>query len=238
MQSGKSALIEHIKNYANPDYTINQTLLGDGTFPKTERTHTSCATSNLPSYKVYKSGTMVKLKCLSKGPDNEDGDLLLSCDDSVEFKLSRSNLNDMPFCFLDTPGLCNYDDKDSSHATGIIEGILSVQSFNLILIAINLQNPLTAELLLALQYYSKVLDGLHNNIAFVFTHAHYDNYCLTDLRQSMLLAKKVQTLSRISQGSAAGNLESYPIFTIDLTDKMNPIAWCMTHNTLRDISWL
>ncbi|KAF9384416.1 hypothetical protein CPB97_005696 [Podila verticillata] len=184
MQSGKSAFIEHIKNYANPDYTINQTLLGDGTFPKTERTHMSCATSNLPSYKVYKSGTMVKLKCLSKGPDNEDGDLLPSCDDSMEFKLSRSNLNDMPFHFLDTPGLCNYDDKDSSHAMGIIEGILSVQSFNLSLIAINLQNPLTAELLLALQYYSKVLDGLHNNIAFVFTHAHYDNYCLTDPRQN------------------------------------------------------
>ncbi|KAG0316466.1 hypothetical protein BG000_004856, partial [Podila horticola] len=48
--SGKSTLVEHIKNYANPGYSIDRSLLGNGNVSKTESTRPFYIESNLPAY--------------------------------------------------------------------------------------------------------------------------------------------------------------------------------------------
>ncbi|KFH69373.1 hypothetical protein MVEG_04186 [Podila verticillata NRRL 6337] len=85
---------------------------------------------------------------------------------------------------LDTPVVCNHADKDNEYTTEIIDGVVTARSFNLVLIAINPLDPLTAEQLLALQCYSEVLEYLRSKVTFVFTHVEYDPSRLNSSSQS------------------------------------------------------
>ncbi|KAF9297620.1 hypothetical protein BGZ74_009746 [Mortierella antarctica] len=211
-QSGKTAFIEHAKKYANSEYTINQAVLGNGTFPKTDRTHTAIASSTLPSYQVYNksSGDKVDFNPAEDADEEDIRDLL--------FKR-----------------LCNHQDKDVAQAADIIGKILATRSFNLILIVVSIQDPLSAEQLLALEYYSKVLDGLHSNIALLYTHADYGTYLHPNKAQKSALANKTRILSRIFQGPTAEDSDPYPSFTIGLTERKLPVVQCLMQNTLREI---
>lgn len=236
-QSGKSTFIEHIRKYIDPEYIIDQTRLGDGVYSKTDRTHTVRATTNLPTYEVYNKASSTTMSIFpDEGADEEDiRDLLYIREDNAGLRLAPERSSDaMEFEFLDTPGLCNHEDKDVTQSAEIIDTILSARSFNLILIVVNILDPLTAEQLLALEYYSKVLEGLHSRIAFLYTRADHGTHLFPNKAQKSALADKTQTLSRIFQGSAM-NIEPYPSFTIGLTEKKLPAVQCMKQNTLRDI---
>ncbi|KAG0330784.1 hypothetical protein BG000_011461 [Podila horticola] len=240
-QSGKSTFIEYAKKYANPDYTINQAVLGNGTFSKTDRTHAIRAKSTLPSYEMYNktSGNVVVVDS-NPGDDVDEEDIqdmLYTRDDNIGLRLAPENLSSdaMEFEFLDTPGLCNHENKDVAQAADIISGILSKRYFNLILVVVSIQDPFSAEQLLALEYYSKVLDGLHSKIAILYTHADYGNYLHPNKAQQSALAKKTQTLSRIFQGSTSEDIEPYPSFTIGLTEKQMPVVQYLMQKTFREI---
>ncbi|KAG0363625.1 hypothetical protein BG005_009976 [Podila minutissima] len=238
-QSGKTAFIEHAKKYANSEYTINQAVLGNGTFSKTDRTHTVIASSTLPSYQVYNksSGDKVDFNPAEDADEEDIRDLLFKHDDNIDLRLAPENLSSesMDFEFLDTPGLCNHQDKDVAQAADIIGEILATRSFNLILIVVSIQDPLSAEQLLALEYYSKVLDGLHSNIALLYTHADYGTYLHPNKAQQSVLANKTRMLSRIFQGPTAEDSDPYPYFTIGLTERKLPVVQCLMQNTLREI---
>ncbi|KAF9336611.1 hypothetical protein BG006_008075 [Podila minutissima] len=239
MQSGKTAFIEHAKKYANPESPINQAVLGNGTFSKTDRTHTVIASSALPSYQMYdkSSGDKVDFHP-AEGADVEDiRDWLYTRDDNIGLRPAPENLSSqsMDFEFLDTPGLCNHQDKDVAQAVDIIGRIFATRSFNLILIVVSIQDPLGDEQLLALEYYSKVLDGLHSNIAFLYTHADCGTYLHPNKAQQSVLANKTRMLSRIFQGPTAEDSDPYPSFTIGLTEKKLPVVQCLMQNTLREI---
>ncbi|KAG0347685.1 hypothetical protein BG005_011949, partial [Podila minutissima] len=210
-QSGKTALIQHIKSYAAKDYIINQSLLGDGTFSKTGTTHSFPVKSGLPSYEVLqkRTGQVINLKDLGiEYKDDEDyQDLLISSETDVGLRFAPEGhdkplLDAVEFKFVDTPGLCNHKDKDSSHALDIIDKIVAMRSFSLVLIVVNPHNPLSAELLLAFQYYAEILGDLRNKIAF---------------------------------GSVSGEIEPFPSFAIDLSQKKQPVVQCMIRNALKGI---
>ncbi|KAG0082800.1 hypothetical protein BGZ93_002193, partial [Podila epicladia] len=81
-QAGKSTLVEHIKNYANPDYAIDRSLLGNGNVSKTDSTRPFYIDSNLPTYEVYRKDTneVIELKDLATRCEDEDDyrDILFS----------------------------------------------------------------------------------------------------------------------------------------------------------------
>ncbi|KAF9327689.1 hypothetical protein BG006_009040 [Podila minutissima] len=172
-QAGKTALIQNIKTYANPSSTIDRSLLGDGTFFKTDKPRHFRFKSNLPTYEAFdrESGTTHNLKNLEASTtDNED------CEDSLFARENTVGLGLRPrtrFEFLDTPGFCNYKGKDVAHAESVIKAITDARSFNLVLIVVNPLDPITTDYQLALRYYSEVLYDLHTNTAFVFTHVNY-----------------------------------------------------------------
>ncbi|KAG0342243.1 hypothetical protein BG005_002773 [Podila minutissima] len=240
-QSGKSTLIEHLKNYADPGYAIDQTRLGDGIFSKTKRTSAIVVKSNLPSYEVYskQSGDIIDLDSTSKGANAEDiEDLLLSREKDVGLRLvpndpNRPEPDDVEFEIIDTPGVCNHKGQDRDNALSIIDGMISAQPLKLILIVVNIHDPLGADLLLTFQYYSKVLYGLHSNIAFLFTHA--DVGSLVDPGMRNALDHKTLFLSRIFRTPESGKAIPYPSFTIDLTQRRLPILQFMIRSTLRNI---
>ncbi|KAG0010736.1 hypothetical protein BGZ82_003291, partial [Podila clonocystis] len=122
-QAGKSTLVEHIKNYANPGYDIDQSLLGNGNLSKTENTRPFYVESNLPVYEVFHkaTGDIIDLKDLASKSDEEDyRDILFSREKNVGLRLAPGDSNApsdlVEFRFLDTPGLNDTSDRDSSHA--------------------------------------------------------------------------------------------------------------------------
>ncbi|KAG0040757.1 hypothetical protein BGZ82_009739, partial [Podila clonocystis] len=243
IQSGKSTLIQYFKNYANPSLAIDHSLLGNNTFSKTERSHPFRIKSSLPSYEVFdrRSGETMDLRNHNtKQKDDDYHDLLFSRKADMDLRTvpdpNKQILDDiMEFEFLDTPGLCNHENKDVAHAANVVESIISARAFSLILIVVNPHDPLTAELLLALQYYSEVLHGLNSNIAFVFTHVDYAHSRFTNADLHLSLKEKSCTLSRIFSGSAAYNSELYPSFALDLDHVTRPVFQCLIRNTLKDI---
>lgn len=223
-------------SYATPSYAVDQSLLGDGTSSKTERTRTVHTRSSLSSYEVYDkaSGTTIDFNP-GEGDEEDIRDLLFSRGDNVGLRPAPGIVSDaVEFELLDTPGLCSQD-KEDDQAADVVGEIISTRSFNLILIVVNIHDPLTAEQLIALRYFSKILHGLHSNIAFLYTHADYGHYLLPNKNRQLALANRTRSLSRIFQGSVSGDLEPYPSFTISLTEKRLPFVQCLTQNTLRDI---
>lgn len=251
-QSGKTALIQHIKNYADLGHSIDLSLLGDGVLSKTERPCNVPVKSSLQTYTVVDNQTAkaINLEDLGSKYKNEEDyqDYLLSSKTDVDLRLAEDKneepLSTMLFEFLDTPGLCNHEDKDSVQAIDIIDGIVAARSFNLILVVINPHDPLTAEQLLAFQYYSKVLSGLndadslrtlHSNIAFVFTHVDYVHSRTTNTDHHLALKEKVHSLSRIFKGYISDDFVPCPSFTVDLRLRRPPIIQCLIWNTLKQI---
>ncbi|KAG0010833.1 hypothetical protein BGZ81_002530 [Podila clonocystis] len=167
-QAGKTALIEHIKRYANPEYKINESLLGNGMASKTDTTTPFLVESNLPTYEAYRkdTGEIFDLKNLAhQYEDQEDyQDILLADADAVGMRLVSQDPNtiseSMEFRFLDTPGLNGTQGRDSEHAASIVNEIISTRSFNLIVFVISSKVPLTEDRQLALEYFAYVLHGL------------------------------------------------------------------------------
>lgn len=84
--SGKSTLIEHIKNYANPGYSIDLSLLGNSYIPKTESMRPFYVDSNLPVYEVFhkESGDVIDLNGLvSKTNEDDFRDILFSREKNI-----------------------------------------------------------------------------------------------------------------------------------------------------------
>ncbi|KAF9016154.1 hypothetical protein BGZ52_006062, partial [Haplosporangium bisporale] len=248
-QAGKSALVEHIRDYASPSYTIDQSRLGDNIFSKTESASTIIVKSNLPSFEVYNkvSGDIIDFESLTKGADimgkkgvdeEELRDLLFAREDTVGVRMApddphRSSPDAMEFEIIDTPGFCNHKGQDRDHAIGIIDALVSTKTFSLILIVINIRDPLTAELLLAFQYCSKILKSLHANIAFLYTQA--DDRLLIDPDWHVTLNDTTRFLRRIFQPLGSHDSRPFPTFIIDLTEKKHPVLQYMLRNAIRDI---
>ncbi|KAF9323044.1 hypothetical protein BG006_001820 [Podila minutissima] len=112
-QAGKSTLVEHIKNYANPGYNIDRSILGNGTVSKTSVPQTFLVESTLPVYEVYKiaTGETIRLDNLSAKFDDEEDycDFVMSREKDVGMRISPQDPSSpselVEFRFLDTPGL-------------------------------------------------------------------------------------------------------------------------------------
>ncbi|KAF9200630.1 hypothetical protein BGZ59_003171, partial [Podila verticillata] len=204
-QAGKSTLIEHIKNYANPSYAINRSLLGNDNFSKTESTQPIYVKSNLPAYEVYQkdTGEVIDLGDLpSKFDDEEDyRDILFSRERDVGLRLAPQDPNNpsdnIEFRFLDDLGLTNADENDSNHAAIIIDKLILIQTFNLIVITESYKNLLTLEQQLDLDYFANIFKGLHSRIMFLHTHVDYTNIHPTNTTHYLNMKLKNTALSKI-----------------------------------------
>ncbi|KAF8976391.1 hypothetical protein BGZ52_008007, partial [Haplosporangium bisporale] len=179
-QSGKSTLIERIRNYADPDYVMDKSLLGNRNFSKTDKTTPIFIKSNLPAYEAYqKIQEIFDLKNLAGRYKDEDDyrDFILSKPDNIAMRQapqdSNASFTSMEFRFLDTPGLNGTHENYSENAVDIVKEIISTRSFNLIVFLISVKSPITVEMRLALEYFAYVLRGLHSKIVFLYTHVDY-----------------------------------------------------------------
>ncbi|KAF9309950.1 hypothetical protein BG003_009116 [Podila horticola] len=71
VMSGKSAVIEFLQNYADPDYTMNRENIGSGMRPCIRNIETSSLSTNLPSYFVSDEGERVCHVALQGGTQDD-----------------------------------------------------------------------------------------------------------------------------------------------------------------------
>lgn len=191
--------MQHIKQYADPHYKIDQSFLGDGNTSKTVSTIHFFIDSSLPMYEVQKKNdrSILDLQDLHTVFEDEDDylDLLNSCEKDYILQVSPLDTQlDAPqlieFKFLDTPGLNDTNQRDTAFATHIIEQIMAAGSFNLILVVVTAKSSLSQEYGFALEYYSKVLEGLHSHIAFLHTHVDYADCHHTNIAHCSMMANR------------------------------------------------
>ncbi|KAG0339541.1 hypothetical protein BG004_006772 [Podila humilis] len=245
-QAGKSTLVQHIKHYADPTYEIDASLLGNGNFSKTDITRPFLVRSNLPSYEAFikETGEIIDLADIATKWENEEDyrEVLFMREKKVGVRVAPQDPNapseTVEFRFLDTPGLNDTNDRDSSHAANIISEVIQTRSFNLIVVIVSFKNPLTQEQQLALEYYADVFKGLHSRIMFLHTHVDYADIHHTNKPHQLNIKMKNKELSKIFRRQDSectfdkDNVKDYPHFTIDLVSKKRPVINCLIRNTI------
>ncbi|KAF9301876.1 hypothetical protein BGZ74_006149 [Mortierella antarctica] len=214
-QAGKSTLVEHIKNYANPNYNIDTTLLGNGNVSKTRVPRTFLVESTLPVYEVYKiaTGETISLDNLSAKFDYHE--------DYHEFVITS--------------------ESDTAHAINIISEVINTRTFNLIVITVSYKSPVLEQQQLALEYYANVFKGLHSRIVFLHTHVDYTEIHHTNKVHHTNMDMKNKALSKMFRRHESEvffdeeNFQEYPSFTIDMVSKKRPVISCLIRNTIREI---
>ncbi|KAF9323149.1 hypothetical protein BG006_001728 [Podila minutissima] len=247
-QAGKSTLIEHIKNYADPTYNIDRSLLGDGNHLVTEYSRSFYVESNLPAYEAYRKDTneVIDLEGLAtRCAEHDCRDILFSREKDVGLRHAPQDPNEpselVEFRFLDTPGINDTNDRDSCHADNIISEMINTRSFNLIVIIISYKNAITREQHRALEYFANVFKGLHSRIMFLHTHVDYAQIHHTNTAHHLSIRMKNKALSRLFRQYDSevifeeNNFEEYPSLTIDLVSKKRPVINCLIRNTIREI---
>lgn len=86
VMSGKSAVIEFLQNYADPDYTMNRENIGSGMRPCIRNIETSSLSTNLPSYFVSNEGERVCHVALQGGTQDDYED---EFNDHKKYRLER-----------------------------------------------------------------------------------------------------------------------------------------------------
>ncbi|KAG0023149.1 hypothetical protein BGZ81_008247, partial [Podila clonocystis] len=248
-QAGKSTLIEHIKTYVSPGYVIDSSPIGHGNLSKTESTRPFYVKSNLPVYEVYRkdNGEVIDLDDLpSKFDDEEDyRDILFSRERDVGLRQAPQDpsnpFDNIEFQFLDSLGLENADENDSSYAAMLIDKLIHIQIVNLIIVTESYKNLLTQEQQLHLEYFANVFKGLHSRIMFLHTHVDYANIHPTNSTHYRNMKMKNKALSKLFRrydnevSFDEDNFEEYPSLTIDLVSTKRPVITCLIRNTIREI---
>lgn len=158
----------------------------------------------------------------------------------------QPSLKSAKYMIVDTPAINNPIQDDEQ----IIIRIVSSRPFNLILVAVSYLRPLTIELQLSLEYLSKVLQGLHCNIAFLHTHVDYSDYhpynedFYHNLKLRNLLLGRIfrnQGFPSQEEGPRShmfpqdDEMEERPSFILDLGSDQGPIVQGLNRNTIREI---
>lgn len=258
-QAGKSTFIEYIRNYVDPLYMIDRSLIGNTVKSKTGMTKRFTVTSDLPTYEVCHNGSDAPIDtdalCQSCIDMDDYADAIKNKETTLRLALQNPNprpLGSVTIQFLDTPGINDTDYRDVEYAQEVIKEMIKIQSFNLIVVLINIEVPMHQEQCIMFNYYSRVihtLQGDHSNIVFVYTHVpykcrhqhnagHSERMEKTHRAYSSLFRDRRDMSREVKSDLATAaqdrNIDLYPHYTIDLQTH-RPICKCMMQETLRDI---
>ncbi|KAF9206593.1 hypothetical protein BGZ59_011599 [Podila verticillata] len=249
-QAGKSSMIEQLRKYSNPNHIIDQSRLGNGNRSRTDSIEHFSIHSNLLPCEVFEpaTGTTYDIQKLGERADESEFFRLLGGherDFVVRTALEDTDISPsdlVEFCLVDTPGLNDTDHRSVDMAEKFVQEILATRSFNLILIVVSAESALTREYRTELEYYSKVLQELHSNVAFVYTHVDYADSHHSNTKHHASMAMRHMAFSKVFRGvpdsTPAEDVELYKHFAIDLHPRKRPVVLGIFRNTLRDILYL
>ncbi|KAG0011047.1 hypothetical protein BGZ81_002413, partial [Podila clonocystis] len=252
-QAGKSTFIEFVKNYANQQYTIDESLLGTRFRSKTQVPVQFVVRTYLPAYEVFDAtGTRIDIGSLGDQYQDPDDYFDALNDRKTTLKSVSNDPDSSPspidfeITFLDTPGVEDTNGKDSEQAERIINAMVQMQSFNLIIIIINCEEAPSKAHQLAFNYYSKVIHtfhGHHSNIVFLYTHVEYEKCHRSNVKHLSVMELRHKAFSQLFRCQGSYNhedicktaVEPYPMYNIDFDKRQRPVTKCMRLTTLREI---
>ncbi|KAG0025666.1 hypothetical protein BGZ82_009894 [Podila clonocystis] len=227
-QSGKSTLIESLKKYADPDYTINWDRIGDKTFSCTRTVTSSTITTNFPSYFVSR-----KSERINHGEfineDLEDYEDELDDRKSYRLELDETRTSNVTFNLIDTPGLNDTSVFDESNIAIILKALETVPTLHLFVITIT-NNPFTEGLNNSLKAYFNLLQELNGHVVFVHTKIDYARLHPENQYFSEAFWEKKRTLETLMGRSSAPHI----LIDNDIGTK-KVVRDCITQNTLRTL---
>ncbi|KAF9305562.1 hypothetical protein BGZ74_009713 [Mortierella antarctica] len=198
-QSGKSTLIESLKQYANPDYIIITRRIGDGSFSLTNDVRIERITSNLPTSYIFKASNKTKEPVDHEAfikEDQEDYEDELNDRKNYLLATKPSGLPNAYYNLIDTPGLNNTGSNDKSTLEYIFKRIGNISELNLVVVTVS-NNPFTQDLKDALKNYFKLLKDFKGHLIFVHTKIDYAKLHREDDQFQQLLEEKNNILHEL-----------------------------------------
>ncbi|CAO3570342.1 unnamed protein product [Mortierella alpina] len=144
-QSGKSTLLEGIRRYVDPEYSIDEGAIGNGHGPHTTKIR------------------VLKLKAAMNETKREG---LCGSDEGGPHAA---------FKVIDTPGFDDSSDRSEMHAATVLRELGALGHVNLVLFTISRHTPTTQRFLKALLAYSNLFYALRGNMALLHTHLLMSN---------------------------------------------------------------
>ncbi|KAG0022124.1 hypothetical protein BGZ81_008660, partial [Podila clonocystis] len=226
--SGKSTLIESLKKYADPDYTINRDRIGNKTFSCTRTVTSSIITTNLPSYFVSRKNERINHGEFIKG-DLEDYEDELNDRKSYRLDLDETRTSNVTFNLIDTPGLNDTSVFDESNITIILKALETVPTLHLFVITIA-NNPFTEGLNNSLKAYFNLLRELNGHVVFVHTRIDYEKLHPEDQSFPVAFWERKRNLETLMGRSSVPHI----LIDNDIGSK-KVVRNCITQNTLRTL---
>lgn len=230
-QSGKSTLIEFLKKYADPDYTINELNIGDGIFQCTKNVMRTTIHTDLPTSYVHdKTGDRVDYGKFLMG-DHEDYEDELNERRAYRMEREKSTSDKVTFNLYDTPGLNDTTHFDEKNIASIFNALEKekVPSIHLVVFTVG-NNPFTEDLQNALKDYLNLLPDLNGNIIFVHTRIDYSKLHPDEESYVLTLKEKKRILHELI------GRDTVPHVLIDNDiGSTRVIRNCMTQNRLREL---
>ncbi|KAF9389855.1 hypothetical protein CPB97_010493 [Podila verticillata] len=229
--SGKSTLIEALKKYADPNYTVNKRDIGEGAFTCTKTVSFAHIQTNNPEYFItpLKTKKRVDYSEFITEFDQEDYESKLN-DRRYLLERNEPNSPKVAFNLIDTPGLNDISISDEGNLAIILKALSCIDSINLVAITVS-DNPFTDGLMGALKAYVGLWPEFNGNIVFVHTKIDYAKLHPEDdsqFAQALLQKKKIlaQLVGR----------DSVPHLLIDNNIGTKQVVRdCITQNTLRNL---
>ncbi|KAF9319194.1 hypothetical protein BG003_009652 [Podila horticola] len=229
-QSGKSALIQCMRKYANSTQAIDDFALGNGVHSHTMEVISTAITTDLPEYYVTKDdGSKVNYGEHMTRDDEHDYKESLKLKD-LKLEKGHSRLSKkVPFNLIDTPGLNTTKGADETHIQKIFDNLMKAKTINLVLITVSC-GPLTRGLKDSIQAYADLFPGFKGIMAFVHTRFDYENLHPTRIQESQAIDLKTNSLHEIMGRT------TFPHFKIDCNVLDSQVTRdCITLNTIQKI---
>ncbi|KAF9088599.1 hypothetical protein BGX27_002674 [Mortierella sp. AM989] len=180
-QAGKSTFVEAIRQYTDPNHTIDKTKIGKGTVSFTKEVSCTRVNTDLPSYNVIEkpkddpsSSKVINTDALmDEETDWEDYEERINGRKGLT--LERVTLNSgtlYQFDLFDTPGLNDTNGEDEVHINTIFQALKRLDKIDLVLVMVG-PNPFTPGFRTALKCYIDVFPEFQGVIAFVHTKVDY-----------------------------------------------------------------
>ncbi|KFH69357.1 hypothetical protein MVEG_04170 [Podila verticillata NRRL 6337] len=227
--SGKSTLIEHLKKYADPGYTVNCKNIGDGVSTCTTNVSFSQIQTDTPEYFItyVKTGERVDYGEFIKEVDQENYEDQLNERKKYNLVRDDSAIPNVTFNLIDTPGLNHISLSDENNIAIILKALASIESINLVVITIA-NSTFTASLVDALKTYVGLWPEFNGNLVFVHTKIDYAKLHDTKFADTFFDKKSIL-------GKIVGR-DSVPHLLIDNNIGNTQIVRdCITQNTLRNL---
>ncbi|KAG0339544.1 hypothetical protein BG004_006775, partial [Podila humilis] len=228
-QAGKSTLIEALRKYADPNYVIDRDLLGNGIVSKTADVRQINISTDLPSYSISRGDEHIDPGSFLDEEDPEDYEDELN--DRKMYKIHREEGDGTysTFNLIDTPGLNDTSKFDESNLAVIFKWLKSINSINLVVIAVA-NTPFTEGLNDALKAYIDLVPQLRDILVFLHTNVDYAKLHRTDVQFIRSMDEKKKILHKL----IGRNSVPHVLIDNDL-DSSRTVRMCITQNALRSL---